>query len=286
MSFPPLFTTLLGLAAGGLCLAQSPEEVFAIHCAACHATDYSLVGPSLVEISAIYREDAAGFLAWTLNPGRKRPESVEMPAMAHLGEETITPLHAYILKASAGKSERPAPTDGPPIATDVRRPQVQRIFLPDASPAAIAVALPGDLAFCFDAASSRLRYIWKGGFIDGQAHWKGNGSSLAKIDGGIIYRETAFPLTVIGGTASEPEFKGYRMEQGLPVFLHRRDGVEFSETIRPLADGSGVERHFTTSGSHALEVSGISGAVLETSTGGLEISADQAKSFILTLRWK
>ena len=44
------------------------------------------------------------------------------------------------------------------------RPNVVRAFLPDAGPAAIAVALPGDQNFCWDAGNCRLRYLWSGEF--------------------------------------------------------------------------------------------------------------------------
>ena len=43
-----------------------------------------------------------------------------------------------------------------------RRPLMYRIFMPDASPAAIAVALPHGVSYCWDA-GTRLRYAWIGG---------------------------------------------------------------------------------------------------------------------------
>ena len=38
---------------------------------------------------------------------------------------------------------------------------------PEAGPAAIAVAVNEELHYCWDAGECRLRYIWKGDFIDG-----------------------------------------------------------------------------------------------------------------------
>lgn len=268
---------------------EEPEAIFAIHCAACHAPDFSQVGPSLVEIAGIYRDDREGFVSWSMNPGRKRPESVEMPAMAHLGAETLAALHGYMLTASAGKTERKPPASGSLISRDIRRPHVQRIFMPDASPAAIAVALPGDLSYCFDATTCDLRYLWQGGFIDGEAHWKGNGSSLATIDGTIVHRESGFPLKVVtasAATSAGPKFLGFRLRDGLPEFIHLRDGVRFTELIRPLADGSGVERVFTTDGRHPLELRDLDRTDLVSSTGGPTITAAESASFTLTLRWK
>lgn len=283
-------TCAAALALAPLRAADSPAQVFQIHCSACHAVDTMVVGPSLVEIAGIYRENPDGFVKWCVAPRPKRPGVIEMPSMAHLGEPVLRQLHAHVLAAAAGKSERKA-AGGDPFAVPrerVRRPQVQRIFLPDASPAAIAVALPGELSFCFDAAECRLRYVWKGGFIDGFSYWKGNGSELAKLDGQVVYREPAFPLVrEPGGKDQPPEFLGYRVaKDGLPTFRYRRDGIEWTETIRPLSDGGGIERHFTTTGAPTLTLAAPAGATLSSSTGGEVLTGEQAKSFTLTLRWK
>ncbi len=266
-------------------LAANPAETFQIQCAACHLVDQSLVGPSLVEIAKLYRDDADGFIRWCIEPGRKRMERIEMPSMAHVGEPALREIHAHILKLAAGKTEKAAPQADPYTVPPDKlvRPQVQRIFLPEASPAAIAVALPGDLSYCFDAAECRLRYVWKGGFILGAEHWRGNGSALAAIDGQVVYRETAFPLTV-SGDSQPPKFLGYRVKDGLPTFRYERDGVRFAETIRPLPDGSGIERHFETDGSRPLQVADLPGADIEAPAK--TIDAASAKSFTLTLRWK
>ena len=64
-----------------------------------------------------------------------------------------------------------------------RRPLMYRIFMPDASPAAIAVALPHGVSYCWDAGNCRLRYAWIGGFVDPMPVWRANGNGLAKIIG-------------------------------------------------------------------------------------------------------
>lgn len=281
----PAFTLI---ASAALAAADPPAQVFQIQCAACHQVDRMTVGPSLVEIAGIYRDDPDGFVKWCLAPQHKRPGVVEMPSMAHLGEPVLRELHGYVLAAAAGKTELKK-SDADPFAAPaamVRRPQVQRMFLPDASPAAIAVALPGDLSFCFDAAECRLRYVWKGGFIDGWPYWKGNGSSLAKIDGAVVYREERFPLTWrLAGHEPAPEFLGYRVaKDGLPTFRYRRGGATWAETIKPLSDGSGIERHFELDAGKAMDVA-VENADVAASTGPAGIP-ETAKSFTLTLRWK
>jgi len=288
------FLLLAALLAGPASLhaADPPAQVFQVQCSACHAVDHMLVGPSLVEISSIYRGNPDGFVKWCITPQHKREGLVDMPSMAHLGEPVLRELHGYVIAAAEGKTELKK-TDADPFtvpAAMVRRPQVQRIFMPDASPAAIAVALPGDLSYCFDASECRLRYVWKGGFIDGTPYWKANGSSLAKLGGEVVYRETAFPLNRPpgGGTASPPpdRFLGYRVgKDGLPSFRYQREGRAYTETIRPLADGSGIERYFETDGA-GFHVTPADGTTVTSSTGSLDITPEKSQSFTLTYRWK
>ena len=277
--------TLLGLLSA-LAPADDPKAVFQVQCSACHAVDHKLVGPSLVEISGLYRNNPDGFVQWCMKPGRKRLEGIEMPSMAAVGEPTLRQIHAYILAEAAGKKEVKGPAVDAfqvPRAL-VRRPQVQRMFLPEASPAAIAVALPGDLSYCFDASECRLRYVWKGGFLDASGYWRDNGSKQAVIDGEIIYREAAFPLT--GGSPGTAKFIGYSTKNGLPSFHYTRGGLDIVETITPLSDGSGIERAFEIKNAPPLKIEVAAPARAESSSGSLSLTAAQAKSFTLTLRWK
>ena len=45
-------------------------------------------------------------------------------------------------------------------------PYWYRIFMRESGPASIAVALPNDQNYCWDAGACRLRYVWRGGFVD------------------------------------------------------------------------------------------------------------------------
>ena len=281
-------SVLRPLATAALPAADPPKLVFQINCSACHAVDQMIVGPSLVEIAGIYRDDPDGFVKWCIAPQHKRQGVIEMPSMAHLGEPSLRGLHKHILGLAEGKKEQKK-SDNDPFgvpATQVRRPQVQRMFLPEASPAAIAVALPGDLSFCFDASECRLRYVWKGGFIDGWPYWKANGSSLAKLGGEVIYREPSFPLTwPLAGEELPPKFLGYRVgKDGLPSFRYQRGGVTWKETIKSLSDGSGIERVFELDAGKAMTVVAEK-ATVTSSTGSANIPVSD-KSFTLTFRWK
>lgn len=275
-----------------------PDEAFRIHCSACHAVDRGLVGPSLVEIAGIYRNDVEGFIRWSIEPERKREGAIEMPSMAHVGKPTLRKLHGYILDAAEGKTELET-IGGDPFGVPselVRRPQVQRMFLPDASPAAIAVALPGELSYCFDAGECRLRYVWKGGFIDAYPYWKGNGSQMAKIDGDVIHRESQFPLQWGGeadgngeGDEAEPEFLGYSLgDDGLPTFRYRRDGITIEETVRPLSeiDGPGVSRTFVLTPAPQNPVTLADAAELESAELATAETPVDSITITLTQFWK
>lgn len=290
---------VLFLAAFAARAADPPAQVFQMNCSACHAVDQMVVGPSLVEIAGIYRDNPDGFVKWCIAPQHKREGVIEMPSMAHLGEPVLRELHRYVIASAAGKAEQKK-ADIDPFGVpreQVRRPQVQRIFLPEASPAAIAVALPGDLSFCFDAAECRLRYVWKGGFVDGWQYWKGNGSSLAKLDGEVVYREESYPAITAGsaGNMMAPKFLGYRVgKDGIPTFRYEVAGAGFTETIRSLADGKGIVREFKSEAGPLL-VGASKGARIESSTGevreqgadtGFLVPAEKAKSFTLTYRWR
>ena len=117
--------------------------------------------------------------------------------------------------------------------------------MPEAGPAAIAVAVNDDLHYCWDAGECRLRYIWGGDFIDGWDVWKGNGNGLASIEGDILLRESASPLeNLVSQTADPPKFLGYSVTKGLPTFRWKVQDFHIEETITPTADGKALSRSF------------------------------------------
>lgn len=125
-------------------------------------------------------------------------------------------------------------------------PYLYRIFMEDAGPAAIAVSLPQDLSYCWDAGLCRLRYAWKGGFVDNTIIWKGHADAVAKIAGSIFYREiTTSPLR-IGRPDEIPvaDYKGYRLVNKYPEFHYTLNGTDVYELILPKEDGKGLIRKF------------------------------------------
>lgn len=174
------------------------------------------------------------------------------------------PGHGYVMYGALYVTTKPLP----PLATDpnippsrqnteiivssphpfaLEYPLLYRTFMPDCSPAAIAVALTSTHSYCFDAGKCYLRYAWAGGFVDNTAHWKGNGNAFAKIQGNIYFKDNVtYPLRV-GKVDKLPDvsFKGYTLANRLPTFNYALDGVEVKETLKSLANEEGLTRVFT-----------------------------------------
>lgn len=98
-----LLATQMRLAAGqgaGEALGSviTGEKIF-VNCAACHAVDKILAGPSLVEIYSLYKDNPEGIVKWAKAPGKKRPQFAPMPSFAQLGDEKLQLVADYILEA-------------------------------------------------------------------------------------------------------------------------------------------------------------------------------------------
>ncbi|UZR92703.1 plastocyanin/azurin family copper-binding protein [Chondrinema litorale] len=133
-------------------------------------------------------------------------------------------------------------------------PMFYRTFMPECSPAAIAVAMSAKHSYCWDATNCMLRYSWKGGFVDNTAHWKGNGNAFSEIKGDIYFkRSNQFPFS-IGAPDSlmMPDFNGYQIDkQGFPQFNYTLGKVMFREKVLPLTEDAGIKIQYETS--HADE---------------------------------
>ena len=151
-------------------------------------------------------------------------QDLNLPPMARSAPEPSKSLHAW----------------------GEKRPLMYRIFMPDAGPAAIAVALQHGQSYCWDAGGCWLRYAWQGGFVDPWPVWQGNGNGLARIEGKIYWRGgEAHPLR-IGDPDVAPtvDFLGYRKVDRYPVFSYRVNGILVEEGIRENHHGGGLKREF------------------------------------------
>ena len=265
-------------------LAQRPEapdgkSLYEQNCMACHLADQMIVGPSLIEISKLYAKKPKEFLAWAEQPQKKRPGVIEMPSMGHLGEANLLAIRAYMIEASKGlKEKKPLLTD--PVGRPARRPEVQRIFMPNSGPAAIAVALPGDLAYCFDAGQCRLRSVWRGNFLNAWDYWKGNGKAKVTMDGKVAWETEA--------ESPEPavKFLGYSVDKaGLPTFEYVRQGAKFQETIT--ATGLTLIRSFVVETTGPIELPLDHDTVAsagQRTKNLLRLTPAEARAFTLTLK--
>ena len=125
-------------------------------------------------------------------------------------------------------------------------PYLYRVYMEDASPAAIAVNLPHELSYCWDAGTCQLRYAWQGGFVDNTAVWKGKPNAVAKILGPVFFRQTTIHPLRIGSPEEIPltAFRGYQLINRYPEFHYTLDGIDVYELIQSKADGTGIVRTF------------------------------------------
>ncbi len=78
-------------------LADKGQKVFNQYCAACHKTDAKLVGPPVIEMATIYKDNKGDLQKWIKNPGKKRPDYPQMPGFAQLNQGQLDELSEYIL---------------------------------------------------------------------------------------------------------------------------------------------------------------------------------------------
>jgi hypothetical protein len=211
---------------------------------------------------------------------KKRNGVIEMPSMAHLGEANLLAVHQHMIAAAKGLKEKPAITKDP-LARPARRPEIQRMFLPNVGPAAIAVALPGDLNYTFDAGDCRLRTVWRGDFLDCWAYYKSNGKAVATPLGMTLWQ-----LPADESLQKRVKFLGYSVDAaGLPTFEYERDGAQFREKI--VAEGKTLVRRFEVTTTKPVtftldDATTSSAGIVRNNT--LTLTPAEAKSFTLTLR--
>lgn len=73
------------------------EKTFKMYCAACHALEVKVVGPPVLEMYKIYKNDEVALKKWIVQPGKKRKDYPQMPGFPQLNEQELDYLSAYIL---------------------------------------------------------------------------------------------------------------------------------------------------------------------------------------------
>lgn len=184
-------------------------------------------------------------------------------------------------------------TAGEPHPYKLVPPYFYRMYMPGASPAAIAVRLTGQVSYCWDAGTCQLLYSWEGGFIDNSIAWKGHRNAEATLLGTVFYKaENRCPLR-LGDPAQIPEvdYKGFRLVERYPEFHFTVDGVEVYQLIQPGENGRGLVVTFRIPGYKQalwLDLSAKGDYRIAAAAGRrrgslLEIPAENAEKFSLTI---
>ena len=131
---------------------------------------------------------------------------------------------------------------------------VVREFMPEATPAAIAVGMPEGISYCFDAGTCQLLYAWQGGFLDREEILRkkvgaDRKSLTARIVGERFFRSKTFPFQAAPSRERpEVQFLGYRYREGLPEFQYRVGEATIRESIFADEDGLGFCWRFQIQG--------------------------------------
>jgi uncharacterized cupredoxin-like copper-binding protein len=171
-------------------------------------------------------------------------------------------------------------------------PYWYRIFMRDSGPASIAVALPDAQNYCWDASACRLRYVWRGGFVDPMPHWRTNGDGFAEVKGTVYYRSAPFFPLRFGDEKKVPHeihFRGYHIVGGLPEFHYEVEGADVRELIQAAHHG-GIEETFKITGTKGpvffvTDPNGGATVASEAGTftnGVLKLPAAKAKEFTVS----
>ena len=71
--------------------------IFKTNCAICHKESGKLVGPDIQEMVSIYEKNRSGLISWIKQPGKKRPDYPQMPALTQLTDADREELANFIL---------------------------------------------------------------------------------------------------------------------------------------------------------------------------------------------
>lgn len=287
---------------------DAAKKLFSQTCVACHSLNGVMIGPSLLEIAFLYKGNPDGIVAWAIKPGRKRNQMIPMPPMAHIPKPKLKAIADYILAVTKGKKIGLDGVTKKKLSPPTGR--IQRILMPNSGPASIAVQLSDHMAYCWDAGTCRLRYVWTGGFISHTwgsgflGHQDGNDRRYsfekAVLQGLPFYTSGGmFPLRFGGGGPTptrmpfaKPRYLGYRLDKHKrPHFLYKIGGVTVTEFTSTLPGDKGIVRQFKIPGNHhplrfiLTPQAGVTWTSDKGEWKGAELSltADEARKFSISI---
>lgn len=216
-----------------------------------------------------YVPDSPNVLVSTplLNPGEEASIIFQVPEEEGVYPYVCTyPAHGMVMYGAiyvtSNPEELPRIDEDPNIPEPVRNemaasnsmhpypmemPTITRLFMPESSPAAIAVGMEKDQSYTWDAGYGFLRYAWDGGYIDASDQWDAKAHETAKVMGDIYYRNTTgFPFRVASReSVPKPDFQGYKMIDGYPQFRYKMGDITVHELILPADKTPGFQIRYT-----------------------------------------
>ncbi|MCU0448777.1 MAG: DUF1080 domain-containing protein [Bernardetiaceae bacterium] len=146
----------------------------------------------------------------------------------------------------------PAPLIEVPVG---QQPEVLRSFLYHQGSKrthCLSVGDPAGAHYSYDLNQAGLLQIWRGGFLNATDMWheRGEPQTASPLGGAVVLAGRCPVVALASPEAPLPDSlppalladRGYRLENGYPVFLHRYQAVDFTDQLRPLPGGQGLER--------------------------------------------
>jgi hypothetical protein len=123
---------------------------------------------------------------------------------------------------------------------------VQRTYLPDAYPGALAVTMPGGPTLFFDPVRGGVSQMNDGDFLDLRPRWITKRGEPARVSGEMFYRDGGRGLFWLAADGSEVpfKFKGYSLAGQYPELYYKVGDREIREEVQPLSAGMGILRKF------------------------------------------
>jgi hypothetical protein len=211
-----------------------------LSCLTCHSfrgevSHGDLHSPDLTTVDSRDRTD--WLQRWLFAPSRIEPGTAMPDFFASKPPQEAEKEVHRLLQALAMGPKMPDPPGwhGDPRTYFIvvsNAPVVQRCFLPDCSPRAIAVGMPGGVSYAFDAASCQLRYAWSGDFLDAKPTWTWRGGMPPRVLGKKFYVAPNPGGLRVGDGAAAAEFRGYELENGYPKFTYDLGGATVSLLVK------------------------------------------------------
>lgn len=252
-----------------------------VSCVQCHtAAGHPALGVPAVDLASMHERLRPGwFRKHLLDPQKTNPGTRMTAFWGNGGTDRILPdvlggdpvkqVDAIRTYLSLGES-MPIPRGVVPDAGEYAlvpgdRPILFGTFMEDVSPRTIAVGLPENVHFAYDAEHGRLAKAWRGEFMDARGTWHGRAGQLENPGGSsvVILPEgpaiaplqsradpwpDAFGRDAAGVRDADWRFAGRSVdEDGRPSFHLEVDGARITERPFPrlAAGGSRLVREFT-----------------------------------------